>query len=99
MEDRIRNLCNDLASEADSKKAETLVKELRSQLHLHITNLRARLADYPHLSDQRQKPPPAAELYDTPEPVAAPPAPATNQPAISASASTEGSERRVIKAN
>jgi hypothetical protein len=53
MEDKIRRLCSELlAATGDSEQIRKL-GELRRELHLHIEQLRARLATYPVAQERR----------------------------------------------
>ena len=47
MDDRIRNLCKELARTSDPEQQLSIVAKLREELHLHIERLRVRLGEYP----------------------------------------------------
>jgi hypothetical protein len=53
MEDKIRNLCAQIAAAQDDQEVMPLLLELRDALHQHIERLRTRLADYPSLAERR----------------------------------------------
>lgn len=55
VEDRIRELCGHLAAAADDLSLETELAELRDALHEHVERFRARLLDYPAISERRSR--------------------------------------------
>jgi len=46
-EDRIRDLCAELAATSDPEQQIFIVAKLREELHRHIEQLRIRLSEYP----------------------------------------------------
>jgi DNA-binding NarL/FixJ family response regulator len=52
-EDRIRELCAQILSTATNDAPPPVLSELRDLLHTHIESLRARLAQYPSISERR----------------------------------------------
>jgi DNA-binding NarL/FixJ family response regulator len=52
-EDRIRELCLQVIAADDKVSLETKLAELRDALHRHIEQFRARLIEYPAISEQR----------------------------------------------
>jgi DNA-binding NarL/FixJ family response regulator len=54
-EDRIRELCVQILSGNDDAALESMLLELRDSLHRHIESVRARLAEYPILTERRAR--------------------------------------------
>lgn len=54
-EDRIRDLCVQIATTKDDSALEVMLVELRHSLHRQIERFRARLAEYPVLSERRDR--------------------------------------------
>jgi DNA-binding NarL/FixJ family response regulator len=52
-EDRVRALCMLLLTAKDDKVIEATLVELRDALHQHVEHFRARLAEYPDVSERR----------------------------------------------
>jgi cell fate (sporulation/competence/biofilm development) regulator YmcA (YheA/YmcA/DUF963 family) len=53
MEDKIRELCQQAVEERDSAKAEALLHQLSEAIHVHIEELRGRIATYPVVQERR----------------------------------------------
>lgn len=71
MEDKIRRLCSELLAATDDSQQIRKLGELRRELHLHIAQLRARLATYPVAQERRVLngiPPPDVAPQDEIEP-------------------------------
>lgn len=54
-EDRIRELCAQILSTTTNDAPQPVLSELRDLLHTHIESLRARLAQYPSISERRAR--------------------------------------------
>ena len=54
-EDRIRELCAKILSTTNDAALEPLLSALRDLLHAHVESLRARLAEYPAISERRAR--------------------------------------------
>jgi DNA-binding NarL/FixJ family response regulator len=54
-EDRIRELCVQVIAADDSASLETKLAELRDALHRHVEQFRARLIEYPAISERRSR--------------------------------------------
>lgn len=54
-EDRIRDLCVQIATTRDDSALEAMLVELRGCLHRHVEKFRARLAEYPLISERRDR--------------------------------------------
>lgn len=54
-EDRIRDLCVQIVTTKDDSSLEAMLVELRGSLHRHIEGFRARLAEYPILTERRAR--------------------------------------------
>ena len=73
MEDRIQKLCREFIAENDPEKSRELSAQLRAELHHFIEVLRARVARYPVVADQRAQtgvPTPALTVPEKPSPIA-----------------------------
>ena len=91
-EDRIRELCAQLLATKDSPANESLLAELREAVHLHIQNLRARVAEYPAMIERRVRKKIPRPATQTDRNVTDPPSPSNVAPiAIATSAQPEPS--------
>lgn len=54
-EDRIRDLCIQIATTKDDSALEAMIVELRGSLHRHVERFRARLVEYPLIPERRDR--------------------------------------------
>ena len=54
MEDKIRSLCQQIATERDEAKATSLIVRLRGELHQYVEQLRKKLVTYPAIIERRK---------------------------------------------
>lgn len=84
-EDRVRDLCAQILNSTNDAPLQPMLSELRDLLHTHIESFRARLAEYPAISERRARngiPPPGTVAHPgkTKEPDASGPRPEDKVP-------------------